>query len=81
MRGGPGKFHLIPNNTLAEGDIIRLLPGDTAPAFIELLPFDIVKDENSNSKVKVIDNEFVNYREILNKSSKFNIPESCKPEW
>lgn len=45
MRKGPGQFIQIPNNTLAKGDIIKLLPGDTAPAFIELLPFDIVETE------------------------------------
>lgn len=27
----------IPNNTLAEGDIIKLLPDDTAPAIVETL--------------------------------------------
>ena len=33
LRGGEWKK--IPNNTLAEGDIIKLLPNDTAPALIE----------------------------------------------
>jgi magnesium-transporting ATPase (P-type) len=44
MRNGPGKFIMIPNNTLAKGDIIRLLPGDTAPALCELIPYDIEID-------------------------------------
>jgi len=56
MRGGPGKFQLVPNNTLAEGDIIRLLPGDIAPAFIELIPYDI----QTNDGVKIVENEFTN---------------------
>lgn len=43
MRKGPGEFIQIPNNTLAEGDIIQLMPGHTAPSFLELLPFDITK--------------------------------------
>ena len=29
-----GRWKKIPNNTLAEGDIIKLLPDDTAPALI-----------------------------------------------
>lgn len=41
MRLGPGRFIKVPNNTLAKNDIIRLIPGDTAPALIELIPFDI----------------------------------------
>lgn len=32
-----GEWKKIPNNTLAEGDIIRLLPDDKAPALIEAL--------------------------------------------
>lgn len=29
------EWRKIPSNTLAEGDIIKLLPDDTAPAFIQ----------------------------------------------
>lgn len=50
MRKGPTKFIEIPNNTLAEGDIIRLLPGDIAPAFIELKPFDLETRESNQSR-------------------------------
>ena len=48
MRKGVGKFVVIPNNTLAKGDIIRLLPGDTAPALCELIPFDIILEKTKN---------------------------------
>lgn len=33
-----GEWRKIPNNTLAEGDIIRLLPNEIAPALVEFLP-------------------------------------------
>jgi hypothetical protein len=35
---------------LAEGDIIQLLPGDTAPAFIELIPFDIFENSQGHGE-------------------------------
>jgi magnesium-transporting ATPase (P-type) len=53
MRKGPNKFIEIPNNTLAEGDIIRLLPGDTAPAFVRLMPFNL---EDTDEGVKIVQN-------------------------
>jgi len=81
MRGGPGKFLLVPNNTLVEGDIIRLLPGDTAPSLLELIPYDMTKSKVAGEQVKIVGNEFTDYKLILNKGSKFVIPESCKPEW
>ena len=40
----------IPINTLAKGDIIKLLPGDIAPALIELLPFDILEVKKKQSE-------------------------------
>jgi hypothetical protein len=46
MRNGIGKFGMVPNNTLAKGDIIRLMPGDIAPALCELIPYDIVSDDH-----------------------------------
>ena len=45
MRQERGTFVMIPNNTLVKGDIIRLLPGNRAPALCELVPYDIVIDE------------------------------------
>lgn len=83
MRKGPTKFIEIPNNTLAKGDIIRLLPGDIAPALIELIPFDIEKVEsnqnqqNSNEtprranssqqSLRIVPNEFTNYQKEIGK--------------
>lgn len=102
MRKGPTKFIEIPNNTLAKGDIIRLLPGDIAPALIELIPFDIEKVENnqnqqnssetprransSHQSLRIVPNEFTNYQEekgkvFLNKGTRFDFPEACKPDW
>lgn len=98
MRKGPTKFIEIPNNTLAKGDIIRLLPGDTAPALIELIPFDIEKSDTNQSQqninetlrrlnsarhsLKIVPNEFADAQKVfLNKGTRFNFPDSCKPDW
>jgi magnesium-transporting ATPase (P-type) len=35
-----GDWKKIPNNTLAEGDVIKLLPEDKAPALIGLITFE-----------------------------------------
>lgn len=43
MRNGPNQFIQVPNNTLVEGDIIKMLPGQIAPTMIELQPFDFVE--------------------------------------
>mmetsp|Transcript_5318 Transcript_5318/g.8207 ORF Transcript_5318/g.8207 Transcript_5318/m.8207 type:complete len:129 (+) Transcript_5318:737-1123(+) len=94
MRKGAGQFMQIPNNTVAKGDIVKLLPGQVAPALIELLPYDIVTsstDEAKNAtnidaafskKHMTQPNEFFQHEKFfLNKGSKFIIPESYKPEW
>ena len=43
MRKGKGQFIQIPSNTLVQGDIILLQPGDTAPALVKLYPYDFVE--------------------------------------
>ena len=35
-----GDWKKIPNNTLAEGDVIKLLPEDKAPALIGLITYE-----------------------------------------
>lgn len=43
MRKESGQFIQIPNNTLVQGDIIKLQPGDTAPALVERQDFEIIE--------------------------------------
>lgn len=54
MRKGLNEFTQIPNNTLVEGDIIKLKPGDTIPVLADFLDYDLVweteKDENDRDK-------------------------------
>jgi hypothetical protein len=42
MRKGLNEFMQIPNNTLVEGDIIKLKPGDNVPVQAEFLGYDLV---------------------------------------
>lgn len=43
MRKESGQFIQIPNNTLVEGDIIKLQPGETAPALVERQDFEVIE--------------------------------------
>lgn len=46
-----GEWRKIPSNTLAEGDIIKLLPGDTTPALVKLIrDFKNIPERNLNLK-------------------------------
>jgi len=44
-----GNWKKIPNNTLAEGDIIKLLPDDKAPALIGVINSHENNDEIGNN--------------------------------
>ena len=68
-----------------------MLPGDIAPALIELIPYDIIdmpgfkksqNDLNQRPKKTVRANEFYQKQTVyLNKGDQFIVPENCKPEW
>ena len=46
-----GEWRKIPSNTLAEGDIIKLLHDDTAPAFIQTYDPSKAVDKNGQSGI------------------------------
>ena len=53
MRKGKGQFIQIPSNTLVQGDIILLQPGDIAPALVQLYPYDFIEvKEDDDSQFK-----------------------------